>query len=450
MGDFNVNLMNYQTNNLTGEFLDIMYSNLLCPMINRPTRITSHTATLIDNILTNNIDADSVNGLLFSDISDHLPIFSISFDDKSNSCTNDRFINLFRDKRESNVNKFKEKIASYDWSEINNCSDPTEAYNKFSSDFSRTFNECFPLKKKSTKKRIHKPWISNAILKSIKTKNKLYKQFVQHPDTSRELKYKSYKNKLVRLIRIAKQIYYDKKIEENKTNMKQTFKYLNEIINKNKNRRNSVFTHDNQDISDPQEIANRFCHYFSNIGPNLAKKIPSSQSTTPESYLTKQFLSTLTLDPVTESEIIEITKEFHSGKAAGYDNIPMSIIQETITIIARPLSHIINLTFLSGTVPDQLKISRVIPLFKTGNQANFSNYRPVSVLPAFSKIIERTFYSRLANYLSEFDILCKNQYGFRKGYSTSFALIDMYDKISAALDNKEFAVGFFYGFVKSI
>ena len=77
MGDFNVNIMNYQTNNLTGEFLDSMYSNLLSPLINRPTRITSHTATLIDNIITNNIDADSVNGLLFSDISDHLPIFSI-------------------------------------------------------------------------------------------------------------------------------------------------------------------------------------------------------------------------------------------------------------------------------------------------------------------------------------------------------------------------------------
>ena len=75
MGDFNVNLMNYHRNYLTGEFLDNIYSNSLCPLVNRPTRITSHSATLIDNILTSNIDSHVVNGLLFTDISDHLPIF---------------------------------------------------------------------------------------------------------------------------------------------------------------------------------------------------------------------------------------------------------------------------------------------------------------------------------------------------------------------------------------
>ena len=68
---------------------------------------------------------------------------------------------------------------------------------------------------------------------------------------------------------------------------------------------------------------------------------------------------------------------------------------------------------------DQLKISRVFPLFKTGDKSNFSNYRPVSVLPAFSKLFERAFYNRLSNYLNELNILCKDQYGFRKGYSTS-------------------------------
>ena len=92
----------------------------------------------------------------------------------------------------------------------------------------------------------------------------------------------------MRTIRMAKRLYYDKKILENKTNIKQTFKYLNEIINKTKNKPKvcSVFTYENHDITDPGEIANKFCQYFSNIGPNLAKTIPTSQSTFPESYLT--------------------------------------------------------------------------------------------------------------------------------------------------------------------
>ena len=96
----------------------------------------------------------------------------------------------------------------------------------------------------------------------------------------------------------------------------------------------------------------------------------------------------------------------------------MSVIQNTIQTLSSPLSHIINLSY-------------------------FSNYRPVSVLPAFSKIFEKVFYNRLSDYLSKLNIRCDNQYGFRKGYSTSFALIDLYGKISLALDTNEFAVGIF-------
>ena len=180
------------------------------------------------------------------------------------------------------------------------------------------------------------------------------------------------------------------------------------------------------------------------------KNIPTSQSIFPESYLTQQFLSTLFLDPVSsENEVIEITNGLQTGKAAGYDNIPMLLIQTTIEVIAKPLSHIINLSFRSGTVPDQMKISRVIPLFKSGIKSRFCNYRPISNLPAFSKILERAFYNRLYNYLTKYNILCNNQYGFRKGYSTAFALIDMHDKISSALDNKEFAIGFFMDLSKA-
>ena len=96
-----------------------------------------------------------------------------------------------------------------------------------------------------------------------------------------------------------------------------------------------------------------------------------------------------------ENEVIEITNGLQTGKAAGYDNIPMLLIQTTIEVIAKPLSHIINLSFRSGTVPDQMKISRVIPLFKSGIKSRFCNYRPISILPAFSKILERAFYKTL-------------------------------------------------------
>ena len=73
MGDFNLNLMNYQSHNLTGKFLDMMYFNTFFPLITRPTRITSHSATLIDNIFQNSLETNLLSSLLFTDISDHLP-----------------------------------------------------------------------------------------------------------------------------------------------------------------------------------------------------------------------------------------------------------------------------------------------------------------------------------------------------------------------------------------
>ena len=102
--------------------------------MNRPTRITSYSATLIDNILTNNINSHVVNGLLFTDISDHLPIFSIWFVENSNFCQ-DHSIYTFRDKSKENIKTFEKNIISCDWTTISSLNDPTEAYTSFSDNF---------------------------------------------------------------------------------------------------------------------------------------------------------------------------------------------------------------------------------------------------------------------------------------------------------------------------
>ena len=146
---------------------------------------------------------------------------------------------------------------------------------------------------------------------------------------------------------------------------------------------------------------------------------------------------------------LTIAQSFASGKAAGYDNIPMSIIKESIQIISGPLVHIMNLSIAHGVVPDQMKIARVVPLFKADDQSLFTNYRPVSVLPSFSKFLERIIYNRLYDYLTNLHILCDNQFGFRKNHSTTLALIDLHEKISSAIDHGELAVGVFLDLSKA-
>ena len=148
--------------------------------------------------------------------------------------------------------------------------------------------------------------------------------------------------------------------------------------------------------------------------------------------------------PSTEHEILEIYSSFRSGTAAGLDNVTMNVIKETASLICSPLVYIFNLSLSSGSVPDQMKCARVIPLFKSGLTSLFTNYRPVSVPPAFSKILEKLVYNRLVKYLEKYDILSSNQYGFRKN-----AVVHLYDKISAAIDSKQIALGLFIDLSKA-
>ena len=128
----------------------------------------------------------------------------------------------------------------------------------------------------------------------------------------------------------------------------------------------------------------------------------------------------------------------------------MNVIKEVLDLIVQPLTYITNLSLSSGIVPDQMKIARVVPLFKTGDLSQFTNYRPVSVLPTFSKCLEGTVYNRLINFLNKFNTLSNNQYGFRKNHSTAYALIQLYDKLSDATDQGKVTLGLFIDLSKAL
>ena len=426
-----------------------MYSNMLLPLITRPTRITPHTATLIDNIFVNNFFVRSRSGLLFTDISDHLPVFSIHSDTVGPHSRQDPI--FVRDKNPINLSKFVEKLEGVEWSSLAGYNDPHTAYTSFLKKITEIYNDCFPVRKLTPKKRsIKKPWLTKALLNSIKRKNKLYKQFLHKPTQNNNLLHKSFKNKLNHIWRSARRLYYEKKLEYAKSNTHATWKILNDILNRKKSKPkvNSIYTSHGQKISDPVIIANKFCKYFSSIGPNLAKEI-QSHPFSQKDFLSGSFAESIFFSPATKEEIIAIAQSFASNKAAGYDNIPMSLIKESIQLISEPLAHIINLSIAHGIVPDQMKIARVIPLFKADDQSLFTNYRPVSVLPSFSKFLERIIYNRLNDYLTNLNVLCDEQYGFRKNHSPTLALIDLYDKISSALDRGDIAVGIFLDLSKA-
>ena len=156
----------------------------------------------------------------------------------------------------------------------------------------------------------------------------------------------------------------------------------------------------------------------------------------------------MVITPVVEEEVCSIIKSLKDG-SAGWDAISARVVKATHSSFIVPLTHIMNMSLLNGVFPSESKIARVIPLFKSGESNKFSNYRPVSVLPLFSKILERLMYSRLLSFMNKHNILYAYQFGFRMQHSPNLALIVLVDRISKALENGDFALGLLLDFSKA-
>ncbi len=158
---------------------------------------------------------------------------------------------------------------------------------------------------------------------------------------------------------------------------------------------------------------------------------------------------TISLYTCTCNEIELIVKGFNDSKSCGFDNISPKVIKAVINDISTVLCHIFNLSFNMGTVPVGLKTAKVSPIYKTGPIDFLGNYRPISVLPCISKILERLMYTRLSNFLTKHSIIGNSQFGFRKNHSTAMALTTIVDKIAHALDSNDVTFGIFLDLAKA-
>ena len=207
-------------------------------------------------------------------------------------------------------------------------------------------------------------------------------------------------------------------------------------------------TANNGVMTDPHMIANAFNNYFANIGKELASSIPLVYKS-PIEYLKDSLCNSFYIFPTTADEIeVEISK-LKSSKSTGPFSIPVTILKLLKNVISRPLETLFNASFLTGVVPDKFKLANVIPVYKKGSQTSLSNYRPISLLSVFNKLLEKLMCSRLLKFLEKNNIFFDNQFGFRRGHSTEHAILSIVDKIQRAIDDKEFSCGIFLDFGKA-
>ena len=235
-----------------------------------------------------------------------------------------------------------------------------------------------------------------------------------------------------------------------RNNGEKTWETISEIL-KNKNKKKTVtdtfITSNGVPCTDSTDIANNFNIYFTTVGNTLAANLPQTDNDPIE--LIESNPDNFFCIPTTPAEINNIIIHSKSKKSTGFDNIDSYIVKQIAPQIVNQLAKIFNKSFLTGIVPSKLKITKVIPLYKTKDPALFSNYRPISLLPFFSKILERLMHNRLYNFLTEHNILSMNQFGFRKNYSTFLALMDLVDNISKNIDEGNYSIGIFLDLSKA-
>ena len=154
------------------------------------------------------------------------------------------------------------------------------------------------------------------------------------------------------------------------------------------------------------------------------------------------------LEPTNTNEVKQVINNLKDG-APGMDGILPKHLKCVSESISHPLSRIAYLSFEQGVFPEELKLAIVSPLHKAKDPMVFNNYRPISLLSIFSKILERPMYNRLLKFINNNDLPNKFQIGFRNNLSTFMALIVLMENLITALDNGNCAIGLFLDFQKA-
>ena len=173
-------------------------------------------------------------------------------------------------------------------------------------------------------------------------------------------------------------------------------------------------------IDNDKEIATNFNSFFTNVGPNTENLIPKVPNISPSKFLRNRNQINFVIAHMANEEILDIINCLEN-KSTGPSSIPLKMLSVIPDLIIIPLAHIINMSFLTGVYPDLLKIVKIVPIHKGGSSQDVNNYRPISLLLIFDKIIEKLIHKKLYGFLEEHNILYHNQFGFRKNNSTVHA-----------------------------
>ena len=298
----------------------------------------------------------------------------------------------------------------------------------------------FPIREYILKdKDIKSHWICKGLKKSSTKKQKLYIKFLKIFED--EFKCKTYKSLFEKLRKKSKITYYSKLLHQYKTDSKRTWQVMKEISGKQETKPNLLpqETKVNKTIiQNPQDIAKEFSKFFTSVRPKLAKKIPNTDEKC-QDFLTSHN---------EKMEFEEAFKSLKRNKAAGFDDFSRNIIIDVYDSSKNILFHVFKVSIQQGISYDSLKIGKVTPTFKFGDKGNRSNYRLISTLPVFLKVLERIMIT-VYNHLDSKGLLFEKRFGFQRNNSTKHAILQLTRDIADSFEKGEYTLGVFVDLTKA-
>lgn len=433
-GDFNIDLLSTDRDSL--DFIQLLNSYGLKALVDKPTRISKMTKnSCLDNCITNQ-GSQSSWSLWDSYMSDHMAVTnSYKFCIKKNSSNHSNYTNLieYRPITSNNINLCINALKNTDWSALFFNLDTDNTFNKFLETFLDIFEQHFPVKTKTCHNRNkNKSWFNNELKHHRDILNLITNFNKQNPHYNLTETIKIQKTLYKSKINKAKTTFFSNKIVNN-TNKP---KVIWDIIAASQNKTKSSPSH----TISPDDFNKFFVNISNTISNNLQKSnIDPSQTTS--KILHNNY--TTFLAPETPSDVLTTLKSISNSNAKDIYGLSNRILKQLAEGIALPLSLIINSCFINGKFPSRLKTSRVVPIFKKGDENDPGNHRPISLIPVFSKPIEIGLNNRLITFLERSNLLSCHQFGFRQNKSTSDALRDLVGYVVECFERGESVMAIF-------
>ena len=461
-GDYNINLLKMHEKNSYEEFFETMLVHSYLPNITLPTRLTDTSNTLIDNVFANSAKFEAVSGILINNISDHQAIFTIITIPRerviihTNISSNNQTTYTVKKlssgtkpktiftppNRKLDIDMFCEDVRRNLVANTDNTFDESNNYKGLVKSIGDAQKKQIDSKRFKYNKYKHKKckWITFGLLKSIEFRDNLYRELKKTPIDrddyrNKKINLRTYNRIINRSKTYLKKRYYAEKFHQLKNNIKLTWRLINQVLGNNPNKSISTkFNINDKCITDQQEIANHFNSFFASIGTKISQQIKNHDQIDHRQYLINRPVTTFHFHEITTQDVMCIISKLPNKKSTGYDEISTETIKILSAVISPTLSLIINKCILNRTVPDEMKVSKIKPLFKKGDVTLLNNYRPISLLPCVSKIFERVLFNQLYEYFDRNDLLTQHQYGFRKNHSTEFAAMELIDRVANLLE----------------